>query len=62
MSDKKPAAQAILVPATEIIVPPRRQEYRLKAPLIQAGIELAAGATVQLHPAQAERLRARGII
>ena len=41
---------------------PARREYRLKAPLIQAGVELATGDTVWLRADQAERLAAHGTV
>lgn len=35
---------------------PARREYRLKAPLIQRGVQRLAGASVWLRPDQAARL------
>ena len=39
-----------------------RQECLLKAPLIQAGVELITGDTVWLRADQAERLAAQGTV
>lgn len=48
-------------PVTEPDPAPRR-EYVLKAPLMQAGIERVAGATVLLREDQAQRLAEQGIV